>query len=301
MKHFIYGLLLCAFLFVFSCTEKTTTQDLKTKKDAQSSLNLSECLKAAKEDKLEILTWNIEHFPKNEKTTEELAALIKKMNVDVLALQEIKDKASLDALLAYLPEYKGTIMKRSRQNLAFLYRTAEISLNKPAYGILKENKHEFAGRTPFVLPIHSKSTNLDLLVINTHLKAFSDKKSQKRRTASCKLLKQFLDKNHPKDCVIVLGDMNDILTDKKSKNIFQVFLDDSRNYLFADTEIAQKKNKKMWSYQSKRYLSHIDHILITDELFENVEKVYSFAFQSCDKNYDSLITDHQPVCLVLKK
>ncbi len=112
------------------------------------------------------------------------------------------------------------------------------------------------------------------------------------------LLKQWIDEQHPNDNVVVLGDMNDEITDKKEENVFQIFLDDKENYRFADRTIALKKNKKYWSYPS--YPSHIDHILITNELFDNEENTYTYTFQECDNKYDNIISDHHPVCLVLK-
>ncbi|MBS9768781.1 MAG: endonuclease/exonuclease/phosphatase family protein [Flavobacteriaceae bacterium] len=328
MKSFLYSILFLTGLLVCGCTAKKSSDPneinpLPTQeptnpntKILQSSLNISDCLVATSDKKLEIVTWNVEHFPikpymtemsekKREKIVqkriEEFAYCIQNMNVDILALQEIRDKKSLDQLLSYLPDYKGVIMQRSQQNLAFIYKKSEITLNKKPYGILKYNQKEFAGRTPFLLPIHSKSTGLDIILINTHLKAFGDNKSQKKRFASCRLLKNWIDSNHPNDNVIVLGDMNDIITDSKKQNVFQVFLNDSPNYQFADMEIAQDNNKIMWSYQGKRHLSHLDHIIITNELFDNQENTYTYTFESCDRNYKNVVSDHQPVCLVLSK
>ena len=45
-----------------------------------------------------------------------------------------------------------------------------------------------------------------------------------------------------------------------------MILDDFENYLFTDMDIAQG-NSNGWSYPS--WPSHLDHILITNELFDN--------------------------------
>ncbi len=244
-----------------------------------------DCIPATDNNKLEIATWNLEHFPKQGNTTiKKVATLIKKMDVDVIALQEIKDKQFLDELDSYLPDYKTAILRRSDINLAYVYKTSEITLNGGhAFGILREYTSDFAMRTPFVLPIHSKSTNLDILLINVHLKAFGKPKDIEKRKKACWLLKNWIDNKHSNDNVVVLGDMNDEITDPKGENVFQIFIDDKENYHFAD------------------YPSHIDHILITNELFDNEDTTYTYKFEKCLDNYDATISDHQPVCLVLKK
>ncbi len=300
MKHLLYSILFFSVLWACNgCSASSSEEDPKVPPtDATTSLDIENCLVQTSDKKLEIVTWNVEHFPKTTTTSKEFAAFVKKMDVDVLALQEIRNKAALDDLLSYLPGYRGTIAVRSDINLAFLYKTSEISLTDNPRRILKDKEYEFAGRTPYVLPIHSKSTNLDIILVNNHLKAFGNEESMQKRIASCRLLKNWVDTYHPTDNVILLGDMNDEITDPKSENVFQIFLDDEANYKFADDEIALKKNKDMWSYPS--FPSHIDHILITNELFDNEENVYTYTFQKCDNGYRTIISDHQPVCLVLK-
>ena len=63
--------------------------------------------------------------------------------------------------------------------------------------------------------------------------------------------------------------MADDLTTKQetvSAKFFQVFLDNSNNYMFTDIEIAEGASQ-YWSFPS--WPSHLDHILITNELFDN--------------------------------
>lgn len=255
-------------------------------------------MKGAANEKLEVATWNIEHFPKTNTTARELAAIIKAMNIDVLALQEIKSKTDFEALLKLLPGYQGVIMVRSDVNLAYLYKTAEISLPENPYSILKNHKYEFASRLPFVLPIHSKSTNLDILLVNNHFKAYDDAESRTRRKSASTLLKEWVDTKHPTDNVIILGDMNDALTDTATENVFQVFLEDTANYHFADRTIALASNKSQWSYPG--YPSHIDHILLSNELFDNEAETYTYTFGKCDRKYAEIVSDHYPVCVVLE-
>ena len=46
-----------------------------------------------------------------------------------------------------------------------------------------------------------------------------------------------------------------------------MFLNDSQNYFFTDLEIAQGSSTG-WSFPN--WPSHLDHILITDELFDDL-------------------------------
>ncbi len=311
MKSILYLILFFSTIGILgSCSASTSpdpnenNEEPRQPIETSTSLDIGNCLVQTSDKKLEIVTWNVEHFPKTSTTTKEFASFVKDMDVDVLALQEIKNKEALNNLLNHLPGYKGTIMVRSDVNLAFLYKESEISLTDNPYAILKGNTYELP-RSPYVLPIHSKSTNLDILVVNNHYKATTSydsakkkAKNEARRRAASQLIKNWVDTQHPNDNVIVLGDLNDEITDPKSENVFQIFLDDSANYQFADSEIALEKNQKMWSYPD--FPSHIDHILITNELFDNKDNIYTYTFQGCDSNYKNIISDHQPVCLVLK-
>ena len=78
------------------------------------------------------------------------------------------------------------------------------------------------------------------------------------------IIKSYIETNLDDQRVIVLGDLNDILTDNQSNNIFQDILDDTTNFYFADIDIADGSSSN-WSYPS--WPSHLDHILISNELF----------------------------------
>lgn len=298
MKSPIFILLLFIVTACSSCSSGSSSNIKETPEQPQpTSLDVKKCIVSTDDNKLEIVTWNVEHFPKVATTTREVANIIKAMNVDVLALQEVKTKSYLDALVELLPGYESAIMVRSDINLAYIYKTSEISINGNPYSILKNKTYELP-RTPFVLPIHSKSTDLDILLVNNHFKAYDDTESRARRKAAATLLKNWIDTEHPTDNVIVLGDMNDALTDKAAENVFQPFLEDIANYIFADRTIALGKNKSQWSYPG--FPSHIDHILLTNELFDNELEAYTYTFGACDRNYGNIISDHYPVCVVLE-
>ena len=104
--------------------------------------------------------------------------------------------------------------------------------------------------------------------------------------------------------VIVVGDLNDILTDAPSNNVFQTLIDDTANYVFADMQIALG-NPTDFSYPT--WPSHLDHILITNELFTDFSKPNSIVeciriddYMSSWNTYDNNISDHRPVGLKLE-
>lgn len=296
MKHILSLALFVAVILLHSCTKDSpsgTKKEGGVKKTAL--INVKDCIVKTSPEKLEIVTWNIEHFPKNENTIKNVAALILEMNVDVLALQEIRNQQVLKALIKLLPGWKYVIHDNSDLNLAYLYKTADISINGNPYAILKENRYELP-RSPYVLPIRFKKNNLDIILINNHFKAMKGTENESRRREASVLLKKWIDEKHANDNVILLGDLNDEITDSYKRNVFQIFLDDKENYRFADMKIAH--DKKYWSYPS--FPGHIDHILITDELFDNLRNVYTYTFNHCDKKYKSIVSDHYPVCIVLE-
>tara|TARA_B100000315_G_scaffold218843_1_gene220398 strand:- start:25365 stop:25961 length:597 start_codon:yes stop_codon:yes gene_type:complete len=119
------------------------------------------------------------------------------------------------------------------------------------------------------------------------------------------LLKEYIDTNFPNNNVIVLGDLNDILTDDSENNVFQMIINDTENYLFADMEIAEGSSSE-WSYPW--WPSHIDHILITNELFDEFEnnssevqtiKIDEYMDGGFDEYYEN-ISDHRPVAMKLE-
>lgn len=116
------------------------------------------------------------------------------------------------------------------------------------------------------------------------------------------LLKAYIDTHFAQRRVIVLGDLNDSLTDVIQNNVFASLLNDSDNYQFVDQGIAEGDDAG-WSFPS--YPSHLDHILISSELFGGFEhedsSVLSFpvdeVFFDGWREYDRNVSDHRPVAL----
>ncbi len=126
MKSFAYLYLL---FILISCSGGGSNNSPQIPPTGKTELEIKNCIVKASDSKLEIATWNIEHFPKAANTTKELAEIIKKMDVDVIAIQEVTGKKKLTELDKLLPDYTSVIKTTNNIHLAYLYKTSEIKIN----------------------------------------------------------------------------------------------------------------------------------------------------------------------------
>ena len=260
----------------------------------------------------EILTWNIEWFPKNGQiTVDYVTQIIQALEIDVLAIQEVDDTDMFDQMLQNLTDYEGYYESAWFAGLAYIYKTDVVEINE-IYEIYTTSPYWSPfPRSPMVMDMTYLGENI--LIINNHFKCCGDgyldlddpDDEETRRYLASNLLKEYIDTHFLNNNVIVLGDLNDILTDDTENNVFQMILNDSENYLFADMEIATG-NSSEWSYPWLP--SHIDHILITNELFNafgnesstvQTIKIEEFMDGGFDEYYEN-ISDHRPVALKLE-
>lgn len=260
---------------------------------------------------LEILTWNIEHFPKRGPETVDLVArAIMAMEVDILALQEIQSVSSFQELDNKLAGWTGVRAGSSAYeiNLAFLYRESGDWVVDSAGEIFTDRPREFP-RPPYVLEGRFRGTSV--VVINNHFKCCGDNyldgelwdEETRRRDAGI-LLDAYVRENFAGRKVFIVGDLNDSLTDGRASNVFNVFLDAPADWRFVDLDIAQGPSSG-WSFPG--WPSHLDHILVTAPLFSAVDGlVAEVAVIPLDEGlpggwneYDTRVSDHLPVALKL--
>ena len=278
-------LLLLLFL---SCSEKS---DLIFNPDNglfNSSLNFK-----GTDETLDIITWNIENYPKNDLTNTYISQIIDSLDVDIIALQEITDNVSFNELVNSLEGwsgYKSGGSSSDYQELAYIINTNKVEILSGPYTILNSYEYEFAYREPLVL--ECIYNNNHIVIINVHYKCCDG--SESRRLAASNLLYNYINSNLDSEKVIVLGDFNDLLNDS-GINIFEPFLNDD-DYSFADYKIAISSNE-YWSFPN--WPSHLDHILITNELFSNVIStntvLIDYSINGGFSTYDYYISDHRPV------
>ena len=290
MNRMIFGALL---LLVFnSCAEN------------KNIITSGNSIQFGTESTLDIITWNIEQFPKNNLTVSYLAELIDSMNVDIIAMQEIwGDEASIsfENLKTKLDGWDGY---RESSGLAYLYKT-ELTINS----ITEINDLNEIIRTPYLLSLTWGGQNI--YVINNHFKALGGAENEAERKIASEKIENYINEYLEDLNVIVLGDLNDELNDEESVNVLQNFINDALNFKFTDMDIAYgSSNNFSWPgwHQSTYDPAHFDHILITNELFDEFENEGSSIqtirleeyFDNGWTDYEKYISDHRPVGLSLK-
>ncbi len=257
------------------------------------------------DDALDIMTWNIEWFPKNgEITVDYVTQIIDALDIDVLAIQEVDDISSFNQVINELENYEGYLESSWFAGLAYIYNTHTVEIND-IYEIYTTSPYWSPfPRSPMVMDMNFMNKNY--IIINNHFKCCGDDNlnlndeddEETRRYIASNLLKDYVDNYFSDSNVIILGDLNDQLTDSPNDNVFQMILDDFENYLFTDMEIAQGSISD-WSYPT--WPSHLDHILITNELFDMFDYVETiridYFMDGGFNEYDQYISDHRPVAL----
>ncbi len=276
---------------------------------AQSLSNLG----FGNDNTFDVISWNLESFPKVDGTTENYVSdIIVELESEIIGFQEIGDISAFNTMMASTSGYSGYVLDANYGGINMAYAVKNDVSVIDEYAILSSSTYNyaFAGRSPYL--IHVEKNNIEYYVINVHLKCCGDgnlntsdsSDEENRRLVALNHIKSYIDNNLSNENVLVIGDYNDELDDDTDDNVFQNFIDDSDNYLFADMIIATG-NPQNFSFPN--WPSHIDHILISNELFDEfnsnesdittiqVDNYISGGFSS----YDALITDHMPVGISL--
>tara|TARA_Y100001960_G_scaffold196781_1_gene205901 strand:+ start:119 stop:994 length:876 start_codon:yes stop_codon:yes gene_type:complete len=282
MRYFIFSLFL---FFCLSCSYENEDDGITQ-------------IQFGSEFSLDIITWNLENFPKHPDTIDYVAELINACNdIDIIALQEISSTTQFNVLLNLLgPPWIGY----QSESLAYLINTNNIMIHESPYSILEDYEYYFAYRAPYVL--HIGFNNHDYILIDVHFKCCgdgiiqnSDSDEEQRRLIANNYLKNYIDSHFNSQSVITLGDFNDELIDEDQNNVFLDFLNDP-NYEFSDFDIANGSTEN-WSYPG--WPSHLDHILVYNQYLgsgSNTQtlKLDNYLIGGWNK-YNNYISDHRPV------
>ncbi|PLX03735.1 MAG: hypothetical protein C0595_05940 [Marinilabiliales bacterium] len=267
-------------------------------------------LKFGTDSTLDVVTWNIEHFPKNGETTINFVAeLMIAIDADVFAIQEVVAEQDLQQLVELMPDWDYAYAYNQYAALSFVYNTDSIS-DVDFFEIYTNKSREFP-RSPFVMEFTFRAQQF--MVINNHLKCCGDQEldmnddwdEEKRRFDACVLLDSYIESNYPDSKVIITGDLNDVLSDDFDDNVFEIFIANDNDYLATDLDIAYG-DESDWSYPS--WPSHLDHLIISNELIDEYMSPGSITqtikpdeyFEGGFSEYDNNVTDHRPVGIRIK-
>ena len=243
-----------------------------------------------REDILTVATWNIERYPKKGTTTiNAVQNIILNTDVDIIALQEIDDITAFNTLVKALNGWEGKLYNvRGGIELAYLYKTSEITSFSDLSIIFDDDRKAFP-RQP-VLGTATHKNGLEVSIFNIHLKCcgMTGSEEANRREAASIALQNYINTHMANDNVLVVGDWNDDISDGPFDN----FLSDSDNFVFADFDIGNGSSSN-WSFPSRP--SHLDHILITNELTDNLISTETLKLDQTTSNYNSNVSDHRPV------
>ena len=256
----------------------------------------SACVDPGSTTTLDIITFNAEGFPKAGYTSvTALSALIKTIDPDIVALQEVASEADFNRLVKLMPGWTGVFypINNDEWNLAYLLKNSETELVQGTVRTLFENDTWAFPRPPFEMIVRHKASGRELILINLHLKCCGGVENESSRRSASQQLKDYLDAQHADEAVVMLGDYNDEISSQSAEeNPFINFIMDASDYAFADMEIA-KGSQLWWSYPS--WPSHIDHILVTDELFADIDTTMTIKVSPCYPEYGEVLSDHRPL------
>lgn len=274
---------------------------------AQSYAQTIDDLAFGTDSTLDVITWNIEHFPKNGQTTiDYVTQIIYALDIDVIAMQEVDIPTDFEAFIAQLDGYEGMYQQNEYARLAYIYKS-NLDINEIFQIFTGFEYHNILPRPPIVMDLTFMGENY--ILINNHLKCCGDGyldtsdlyDEENRRRLGVNTLHSYMTATYPNSNIILLGDLNDLLAESNpDNNVYAAWTDDSTHFTFADMDIATGPSSG-WSYPS--WPSHLDHILVSNELFDELDapstaveviKIDDY-FPNGWSGYDANVSDHRPV------
>jgi exonuclease III len=300
LKYILFGAFLLGVLTLSQCNQRV----IDSNDDAGSSSDTTTVLvqRIGQTDRFEIATWNIENFPKaGSETINDVAQIIKDLDIDLFGVEEITSVRSFDDMLAKMPGWKGvlsndTYSNGSYQKTGILYKSEFISVTN-VQNIFEDDGYAFP-RPPleaYVTVKDLEGVKFDFNMIVLHLKAKGGDSNEARRKQACEKLSAFIENEIAAGAdsdFVVLGDWNDQISDPETTNVFLSFLNKPDLFFFLTMGL-----KSQYSYISSTYKSLIDHILITtnarDEYGQGECRVLYLDQEY--RSYVSNVSDHRPV------
>lgn len=250
------------------------------------NLDFENCGLSKQKDQLEIWSWNLKFFPQTASTSQAVLDIIEYYQPDIIAFQEISNRAKMNEMLDAMALYEGWVVDLSGDlDLAFAYNTCTVSAIEDPQIIRSEMVWP---RPPALWKANVQGVELNLL--NIHLKCCGDGVAD--RLEATEVISDYILNDLQGQPVVLLGDFNDEIDDE---GILPFYLD-SMNFKYADEHVSFGSNQN-WSYPS--WPSDIDHILVNEPLFNKVDTAATLLLDKCYSSYSRNISDHRAVSVIL--
>jgi endonuclease/exonuclease/phosphatase family metal-dependent hydrolase len=275
---------------------------------------------------LETVTWNLNWYGSNfsgpsdqKQQTINIVRVIDSLEADLYAFQEVHQQEDLNNIVNNMKGYRGFTGEfpgNQSQKMAFIFNTNTIDSLEA--GLITDAPEEYKdewdyywanGRLPlfFSFTYTFKNTTKEFYAIVIHGKANSGDNNQEyaeayeRRKKAAEGLYYHLKENKSEASIILLGDYNDdvdksIYSDSEgqyAETPYYQFVNDTENF-----DVITKKLSDAGESTSINYKNIIDHITISDDLFDNYIQNSTTVYkepQSYIENYGETTSDHLPV------
>lgn len=258
-------------------------------------------------------TWNLEWFGalgRSDADITKLADIIRELNIDVLALQEITCPRALEKLKKELQRYDCFISpQRIPQKPALLWRTdrvEKVCFDEDAFEALRGvavTGLDRESRQPLVFRMKIDEFDFTLMVV--HLKSVPEaERSVRIRNVQYDSINVWLAKElgspGADQDIIIAGDFNSFATGVSSERLVS-----AGHVKFTSANLAQDEYSNIWyDHEGNRNLSLVDHIVITAALeqgeFRLIEPIKDLDSELGADAYETRISDHLPVIAVFK-
>ncbi len=253
-------------------------------------------------EKLELATWNLENFPKDELSLSYAKQIIARLDVDVIALQEIASVEAVQGMLESLPGYELVLSSHaygngSYQKVGFLYNSKSLELISSQL-LFVDDPYAFPrppleARFRYRGDLNQDEQVLEFAAIVVHLKASRDDSSRDRRIEAHQILESYVsDQIALTDRALphaVLGDFNETINGAIGAKVHKPWFDEDEIYQFPTLSAADNGEYSFISASK----SLIDHIILSQSL--SVERVEIPKIHLKLRDYRDQVSDHLPV------
>lgn len=272
-----------------------------------------------KANAFKVATYNIRNFDYDERAgiaTNKtfLLKTIKEINADLISVQEIREKDEFTSFIQ--TNFKNYDVKLSDcggfndQHLGFIYDSTKLKLltykeDLRTVSVNQRSSHCMGSRPLFIAKFKNLNTGKIFTAISVHLKSGGTPSSIVKRFKQISILEEIVvsKRKSGMESFIIMGDFNSTEYGLKGEYHHR-FKRHVKNMGLVDTS----KKLKCTSYwgggvdDGKNYPSHLDHILVSEDMFSEPSKVKSHCQRlSCSEEFEfnmgisfSEVSDHCP-------